>query len=119
MAVKAIKEFVGVPKDIEANFHGNRLIYIGWDKHLMFYAPLCVALPPSMPFQQLIEDVIPNAWGSHPDLEKVEWEKVEWMRSGQAFTPEFSKSLEENGVRHKDILRMRTPGLDGINGTCF
>ena len=30
-------------------------------------------------------------------------------------TPAMDRSLEENGVRHKSLLRFETPGLDGFN----
>jgi hypothetical protein len=30
----------------------------------------------------------------------------------------MSKSLAELGLKHKDILRLQTPGLKGLNGSC-
>ena len=35
--------------DTEDLFYGNRLIYLGWDNHLMYCAPFCVPLPPDLP----------------------------------------------------------------------
>ena len=40
-----------------------------------------------------------------------------WLRSAEAFEPDFEKSLRENGLGHKAVLRMQTPGLTGIGGT--
>ncbi len=44
MAVAAIKEYVGVPRDLVANFNGKQLVCASWDRHLLFAAPflLCV-----------------------------------------------------------------------------
>ena len=32
--------------------------------------------------------------------------------------PDPAKSLAENGLTHKDVIRFRTPGLHGLNGSC-
>lgn len=31
----------------------------------------------------------------------------------------MDKSLADNGLRHKDVIRFRTPGLTGLSGTAF
>ena len=44
MAVAAITEdYAGERKDRVENFHCNQLVYIGWDHHLMFCAPVAFA----------------------------------------------------------------------------
>jgi len=43
---------------------------------------------------------------------------VQWFKSGQPWHPRWDESLDENGLRHKDVLRFRTPGLTGIAGSC-
>ena len=40
------------------------------------------------------------------------------QQSGQAWTPDPAKSLADNGLKHKDVIRFRTPGLEGIKGSC-
>ncbi len=118
MAVIALKPgYSAEPKDTEDKFHGNRLLYIGWDEHLLFCAPLCVPLPAAMPFGALVKDVLPGLYNSHPDFDRIDWSKVEWRDSGKAFEPDFDKSLADNGLVHKSAIRFRTPGLDGINGS--
>jgi phenol hydroxylase P4 protein len=42
---------------------------------------------------------------------------VQWFKSGQPWTPDPAKSLEGNGLGHKDVIRFRTPGLTGIQGS--
>lgn len=117
MAVAAVKEYVGVPKDTQDKFHGAQLTFIGWLDHLMFCAPFVVPLPPDMPFGAIIEGVLPGACGYHPDFAKIDWSTVEWTKGGKPFSPDPAKSLTENGMRHKDSITFRTPGLTGIKGS--
>lgn len=118
MPVAAIKEYVGVPRDSADRFHGAQLLYVGWEDHLMFCAPFCFPFPPVMPFRDLIEKVLPSAYGYHPDWAKIYWSKAQWLKSGKPWQPDLDKSLADNGLRHKDVLRLRTPGLTGIQGSC-
>lgn len=118
MAVAAVKDYPGVAKDTQDRFPGGaQLTYIGWLDHLMFCAPFCLPLPPEMPFGALIEAVLPGAFGAHPDFARIDWSSVEWTKGGKPFTPDPAKSLAENGMRHKDSLTFRTPGLTGIKGS--
>lgn len=110
--------YTGEIRDRVENFRGQQLLYIGWDRHLMFCSPHCIPVPPDMPFSALVEQVIPGMYAQHPDAERIDWTKVEWLRSGQPFTPDAGLSVSENGLGHKAILRFRTPGLDGIAGSC-
>jgi phenol hydroxylase P4 protein len=118
MAVTAVKEYAFEAKDRLENFHGNQLLFIGWDEHLMFAAPHAFPFPPNMPFQAILDQVLPGVYGYHPDFAKIDWSKAEWLKSGQPWKPDAGKSLAENGLKHKDALRFRTPGLTGIKGSC-
>lgn len=120
--VAAVKEYRFAPADALEKFHGNQLVYIGWDQHLMFCAPFCFPLPPGMPFGALVEAVMPGAFGYHPDFKQIDWSTVQWLKgngtaAGEPFTPDMGKSLAENGIGHKTAIRFRTPGLNGIKGS--
>jgi phenol hydroxylase P4 protein len=117
MPVTAIGEYPILPRDGVENFHGNQMVIIGWDHHLMISSPMAFPLPPDMPFGAMVSEVMPAAFAPHPDWELIDWDKVEWMLDGEGFTPELDKSLKENGVGHKSVIRFKTPGLDGINGS--
>lgn len=117
MPVKAIKDYPLRVADSVDKFHGNIMLFVGWDQHLMFCAPFAWALPPAMRFGDLIEGIFPASFGAHPDFAQIDWSKVEWLKSGKPWTPDFAKSLAENGLGHKDSLRFRTPGLNGIKGS--
>jgi len=118
MPVAAIKDYTAQAKDRVENFHGNQLLYVGWEDHLMFCAPFCFALAPAMPFGALVESVLTDAFGYHPDFDRIDWGRVVWLKSGQPFKPDADKSLAANGLVHKDVIRFRTPGLTGILGSC-
>jgi len=110
-------DYHGEMKDTVDKFHGNQLLNIGWDRHLLFASPMCVPVPPDMPFGALIENVLPTLFGAHPDFARINWADVRWLRSAEAFVPDFEKSLRDNGLCHKAVLRMQTPQLHGIGGT--
>jgi phenol/toluene 2-monooxygenase (NADH) P4/A4 len=94
------------------------LLYIGWEDHLMFCAPVCLPVGSYLSLTSLIRDVLPGVYGEHPDFAKIDWVRAEWSKSGRPWRPEFDKSLRDNGIRHKDVIRFRTPGLTGIGGSC-
>lgn len=103
-----------IQRDTEDLFHGKRLIYLCWDHHLMYSAPFCVPLPPTLPFGALVRDVLPDLYGEHPEFEQIDWQRTQWFRSSQRFLPDFGKSLDHHGFEHKTLIRFRTPKLDGI-----
>jgi phenol hydroxylase P4 protein len=119
MSVTALTPgYIGEIKDRVENFHGKQLLYIGWVDHLMYCAPLCIPVPPDLLFAALTNQIIPSLYPAHPDTVKICWDEVEWFRSQQRFTPDLTKTLVANGLGHKALLRFRTPGLSGINGSC-
>jgi len=117
MAVTAKDGYVNIIKDKVENFHGNQLVYVGWDDHLLFSAAQAFPLPPEMPYQALVSEVMPSVFGHHQDFKNIDWGAVEWILDGAEFTPDLGQSLKENGVGHKSLIRFKTPGLNGINGS--
>ena len=118
MAVKSINgDYPYVMMDSVDRFHGNQLVYVGWDYHTSISTANAYPLPPQMPYGALTEAVLPTVLGPQPDFPHIQWDKVEWMLDGKPFTPDMSKSLQENGVGHKSLIRFRTPGLAGYQGT--
>lgn len=103
-------------KDKRENFPAP-LLYIGWEDHMSFCSPVCVPLPGDTPFGALTEQVLPGIYGQHPDFARIDWAQAEWFRSGQAWRPDPALSLADNGLGHKDVIRFRTPGLTGIEGS--
>jgi phenol hydroxylase P4 protein len=116
MAVIAKDGYVDIVRDKVENFHGNQLVYVSWDDHLLFSAAQAFPLPPEMPFQALVSEVMAGVFSYHEDYEKIDWVTVEWVLDGASFAPDMVKSLKDNGVGHKSLIRFKTPGLMGING---
>jgi phenol hydroxylase P4 protein len=117
MPVAALGTYEFAPLDTADKFPAP-LLYIGWEEHLMFCAPFCVPMPPTMKFGDMVKGAFPGIFGAHPDFSRIDWSKTEWLKSGQPFAPDFEKSLADNGLKHKDVIRFRTPGLSGIRGSC-
>ncbi|HJV80221.1 phenol hydroxylase subunit P4 [Noviherbaspirillum sp.] len=118
MSVVAVKPYIGEVKDSVDKFHGAQLLYVGWEDHLMFCAPFAFPFAPTMRFSDVVEHAFPGAFGEHPEFARIDWSKAEWFKSGQPWKPDADKSLAENGLKHKDVIRFRTPGLTGIKGSC-
>ena len=119
MAVKTLNgvEYPVVMMDSVDRFHGNQLVFIGWDHHTSLSTANAFPLPPDMPFGALTEAVLPVVFGRHPDFPQIQWDKAEWLLDGADFIPDMGKSLKDNGVGHKSLIRLRTPELTGYMGT--
>ncbi|MGH8526974.1 MAG: phenol hydroxylase subunit P4 [Gammaproteobacteria bacterium] len=107
--------YSGEMKDAVERYRGQMLLSVGWDEHLC-YPPLCMSVSPEMPFKALIAEVLAGMFAQHPDASKIDWLNVEWKSSGLAFKPDHERSLHDNGLGHKSVLRFRTPGLGGYEG---
>jgi phenol hydroxylase P4 protein len=121
MAVSAIREdyYTGPAKDVVENFHGNQVVYTAWDAHTMFSFPAAFPLSPAMPFSALVAQVLPAAYSLHPEFARIDWEQVEWLLDDEPFVPDTGASLADNGIGHKSVLRLITPGLNGIANCGF
>lgn len=119
MTIHAIRDYPTQSKDREENFHGARLFFIGWDKHLMFYAPLSLCLPQDMPFQAVLTQVLAQAYGDHLEFREIDWSVTTWLKNGLPWQPELDASLVDNGLHHKDLIRFQTSGLAAFNQAGF
>ncbi len=104
-------------RDVQELYHGALLVYVHWEQHISFVAAVALPLPPPTPFGAL-PTILKDMYGPHPDFEKIDWEKAVWMIDGVKVQPDFSKSIAENGVGHKSLIRFWTPGLNGWKGSC-
>lgn len=118
MSVASIGAYDLPSRDALANYKGKQLLYVNWEMHRMFSRPFVVTMEPGTPFATLLA-YIKESYEYHPDFEHIEWDKVIWQNSEEVFTPDPSKSLAENGIGHKDLIRFTTPGLNGLNGSGY
>ena len=119
MTVAAIGTYEFESSDSMARYRGKQLLYVNWEKHRMFSRPFVIALAPETPFSALLERLIPDAYSFHPDFPKIDWSAVIWQNSETVFKPDPAKSLKDNGIGHKDLIRFTTPGLDGLGGSGY
>jgi phenol hydroxylase P4 protein len=113
MSVRAITpDYHGEFKDTEEKYHGQRLLGLSWDHSGLYTNPFCIAVAPDMPFADLADQVIPKLFGPHPDFARIDWSTVTWTCGGKPFVPDRAKSLAENGIGHKALLRfaVASPG---------
>lgn len=109
MSVKAIGTYEFPSRDAAEVFGENQIVYFNWEQHMLFAAPFLLFVPRSTTFGELIEERVKPLLAPDPQAGDIEWDKVEWLNGEQRFTPDFSASLETNGIGHKDHIRMITP----------
>ncbi|MCX7256854.1 MAG: phenol hydroxylase [Polaromonas sp.] len=119
MTVNALADYRFESRDALAKFKGKQLLYVNWEKHRMFSRPFVLALTPDTLFAEIIDKYITDSYRSHPDFAQIDWAAVTWLNSRQPFTPDRTKTLAENGIGHKDLIRFTTPGLNGLAGTGY
>lgn len=96
----------------------NALLYVGWDEHMMFATPIVLPMSLDTRFDELIHTALPSLYGEHPDFKLIDWSKAQWFQGDRLFTPRMQATLAEQGFGHKAVLRFRTPGLEGLRGSC-
>ncbi len=117
MPIKAVTpEYSGEVLDKKENFHGNQVVYVGWDDHLMFCAAFAYLVSPTLTFKALIDECIHSSFSVHPEFSAIDWQSAEWLLDGQPFIPQLDVPLESQGIDHKSLLRFYTPGLTGFKG---
>jgi phenol hydroxylase P4 protein len=83
----------------------------------MFCAPLTFPLPPAMLFGDFIEQAVKPAIAQHPDTARIDFSQALWRLNDRPFIPDNGASLIANGIDHKSLLHLDTPGLNGIAGS--
>lgn len=119
MSVNALYDYKFEPRDKVENFNGMQLLYVLWPNHLLFCAPFALLVSPDMSFAALVEELIKPAAAAHPDAAKADFLHADWKLNDQAFTPDASTSLKDQGIDHKSMLTVTTQGLDGISGVGY
>lgn len=114
MSVVARKEYVGVVRDRIENFNGKQLVFISWDHHLLFAAPMMFCVTPQTRLGELLDRHLQPLLQADPDSAAIDWSKAEWLKGNQPWVPDFERSLADNGIGHKQQLRLRTPGLNSV-----
>ena len=117
MSVTAIGSYDYATHDTADRFAAP-LLYVAWDEHMMFAAPAVVSLSMHTNIADVQAKLLPSLYSEHPDFERIQWSQVQWFCGDRMFTPKPNATLAEHGFEHKSVLRFRTPGLEGLRGSC-
>ncbi|MDR2014008.1 MAG: phenol hydroxylase subunit P4 [Azoarcus sp.] len=114
MPVTSTKPYVGIPRDHVTNFCGKQIVFVCWDQHLLFAAPMMLVVEPTMLLKELFDQVWKPLLQADPDSAALKWDQGQWLKSNQPWTPNLEASIAANGIGHKEQLRLKTPGLDTL-----
>lgn len=114
MAVKSIGPYPSIHRDRQEGYGPVQILYVCWEGHLLFAAPALLVGPPDATLRSILETQMANIIAVDPDAAKLDWGQVEWVKKGEPVKVDLDKSLAENGLRHKDQLLFRTPGLNTV-----
>nr|WP_298523029.1 phenol hydroxylase subunit P4 [uncultured Halomonas sp.] len=106
--------YQGPVRDRVENFHGSQLVYVLWERHLLFCAPLTFLADPEMSFVDFLSEILRPALAPHPESEQLRFDEAKWRLDGEDFQPDLEKSLIDNGIDHKSQLRLITPWLSDL-----
>lgn len=119
MSVKALNPgYKGEVRDDVVHFHGQTLLFVYWEDHLLFCAPAALLVNPHDSVAALVEQ-LKQALAYDPVAAQLTVENIDWYRSGDYASDERwpmdeQKTLAENGLTHKTLIRMRTPTLGDV-----
>ena len=117
MSVVALEPYSFPAKDARENFPAP-LLYIGWEDHLMFCAPVLPAAAARHAVRRAgARRCCPASTATTPTSRRSTGRRCSGSRAASRWTPDPAKSLADNGLKHKDAIRFRTPGLTGIKGS--
>lgn len=113
MAVVSLNPgYSGPTRDRRENFHGAQLVYVHWEGHLNFCAGITLPLPADTPFAALAGEILPSLYQADPDWASVDLAAARWMLDGRDWSPDPSRSIGEQGVGHKSLIRFWTAPAD-------
>lgn len=119
MSVNALYDYKFEPRDKVENFNGMQLLYVLWPDHLMFCSPFALLVDLNMTFGAMVEEILKPATAAHPEAAKADFLGAQWQLNDGPFTPDANASLKDNGIDHKSMLTVTTPGLKGLAGAGF
>ncbi len=100
--------YAGPVRDRVENFHGAQLVYVHWEDHLNFCSSIALPLPPQTPFGALTSEILPSLYSVDPEWAEVDLSTARWMLDGADWAPDPARSLADQGVGHKSLIRFWT-----------
>lgn len=100
--------YSGLVRDRVENYHGAQLVFVHWEGHLNFCAAITLPLPPGTPFGALTSEVLPSLYKADPEWSGEALTGARWMLDGKDWSPDPAKTIGEQGVGHKSLIRFWT-----------
>jgi len=119
MPTVSIGPYDFAPRDRVENFHGNQLVHLLWEKHLMFASPITVPLPPPMPFAAVIASCCRLCTGNIPTSPRSTGARWNGNSTAQRSLLIGARRSPRRGSGTSRCCAFRTPGLNGLAGAAF
>ena len=81
---------------------------------MLMAAPFMLFGAPDQKLGDIIEQQLKPLMQPDPDFDKIDWDAIEWTKSGEPWMPDFNKTVKENGLVHKEQFRFKTPDLSTL-----
>lgn len=93
------------PSKSRQELYGDDILVHLWRKDSMFFcAAATFRLPKAMKWADFVEGVAMPLMTSDPDFDTAK--ELSWQLVDDPFTPDPDKSLEENGIQHKNTIAL-------------
>jgi phenol hydroxylase P4 protein len=105
MAVKALADYNFPAADRQENFGDDMLVNLFWDGNLFIDCPDAVRVPRAMKWGDFKTGVLDPWAAADPDYDPAA--ATDWRINDDPFEPDPDRSLEQLGIRHKQVVKFR------------
>lgn len=100
--IKSLGKYEFPSKSRQELYGDDILLHLIRKDTMFFCAPATFRAPKAMKWSEFLEGMALPFLTSDPDFDKSK--DLSWTLVGEAFTPDPDKSLEENGIQHKNAI---------------
>lgn len=105
MSVKSLTGEYNPPSKSRQELYGDDiLVHVVRKDSMFFCSPVTFRAPKAMAWQSFLDDMVVPWASSDPDFDASK--PLSWKLVDDDFTPDAAKSLEENGVDHKNTISL-------------
>ena len=102
--IKSLGEYK-FPSKSRQELYGDDILVHVWRKDSMFFcSPATFRAPKAMKWADFVDGMVMPYVTSDPDFDQSK--DLSWTLIGEAFSPDPEKSLDENGVQHKNTIAL-------------
>ncbi len=102
--VKALGEYNFPSRSAQELYGDDILVHVVRKDTMFFCSPATFRAPKAMPFGEFYEGMVKPWVSSDPDFDGSK--ELSWKLVDADFAPDPAKSLEENGIQHKNTLSL-------------